>query len=106
MSANYSNLFKTDDHTTSKEIIFAMRANGLTSQSYGNSTFLVHAAIGGNMTPSEFGIGGGWGGLRVTSNLFNLFADTAKDHRAMFYTNGQTKDIADLKNFNDGFSVT
>jgi hypothetical protein len=106
LAVKYGYLFETDNHTTSKEIIFALRANGLTSQSYGNSTFLVHAAVGGNMAPSEFGIGGGWGGLRVTSNLFNLFTDTAADHRAMFYTNGQTLDIADLKNFNDGFSVT
>lgn len=105
LSTNYAWLFETDNHTTSKEIIWALRANGLTSQSYGNTTFLVHAEVGGNMTPGEEGIGGGWGGLRVTSNLFSLF-DTANDHRAMFFTNGQTEDIADLKNFNDGFSVT
>ena len=108
LAAHYANLFEIDNHTTSKEIIFAIRANGLTSQSYGNATFLVHAAIGGSMDPAQFGVGGGWGGLRVTANLYNLFADPSgnTDTRAMFYTSGQTKDIADLKNFNDGYTVT
>ena len=108
LADHYANLFEIDNHTTSKEIIFAIRANGLTSQSYGNSTFLVHAAVGGSMDPSQFGVGGGWGGLRVTANLYNLFSDPSgnTDTRAMFYTAGQTKDIADLKNFNDGYTVT
>jgi hypothetical protein len=60
------------------------------------------------MDPSKLGVGGGWGGLRVTSGLYNLFSDPSgnTDTRAMFYTDGQTKDIADLKNFNDGYAVT
>lgn len=108
LATHYANLFEIDNHTTSNEIIFVIRANGLKSQSYGNSTFLVHAAVGGSMDPSQFGVGGGWGGLRVTANLYNLFSDPSgnTDTRAMFYTTGQTKDIADLKNFNDGYTVT
>lgn len=108
LATHYANLFETDNHTTSKEIIFALRANGLTSQSYGNATFLVHAQIGGTMDPSKFGVGGGWGGLRVTSSLYNLFSDPSgnTDTRAMFYTDGQKKDIGDLKSFNDGYAVT
>lgn len=108
LAGNYANLFKIDNHTTSKEVIFPIRANGLTSQSYGNATFLVHAAIGGSMDPLKFGVGGGWGGLRITKSLYNLFSDPSgnTDKRAMFYTNGQSLEISDLKNFNDGYTVT
>jgi len=108
LAAHYANLFQIDNHTTSKEIIFPIRANGLTSQSYGNATFLVHASVGGSMDPSKQGIGGGWGGLRITKNLYNLFSDPSgnTDTRAMFYTNGQNLEIRDLKNFNDGYAVT
>jgi hypothetical protein len=43
------------------------------SQTYGGTTFLVHAAIGGSMNPGNFGVNGGWGGLRTTKNLVNQF---------------------------------
>ncbi|HVB04469.1 MAG TPA: RagB/SusD family nutrient uptake outer membrane protein [Chitinophagaceae bacterium] len=108
LATNYAQLFETDNESTG-EIIFAIRANGVTSQSYGNTTFLVHAEIGGNMDPTQFGVapGGGWAGLRTTAAFVNLFPDPSgnTDHRAMFYTNGQTLAIKTMGNFGDGYAI-
>ena len=36
---------------------------------------MIHAAVGGSMKPSDFGINSGWGGLRTTKSLVQLFPD-------------------------------
>jgi hypothetical protein len=71
----YDELFLADNDTNGaqNEFIFALNFDGLQSQTYGGSTFLVHASIGGTMNASEFGVNGGWGGLRTTKNLVNQF---------------------------------
>ena len=71
----YDELFLADNNTNGAqyEFIFALNFDGLRSQTYGGSTFLVHAAIGGNMNATDFGVNGGWGGLRTTKNLVNKF---------------------------------
>ena len=68
----YSNLFLADNHTASG-VIFPIAFDGLRTQSYGGTTFLIHAAVGGSMDPADFGINGGWGGNRTTSALVNKF---------------------------------
>ena len=68
----YSNLFLADNHATSG-VIFPIAFDGLRTQSYGGTTFLIHAAVGGSMDPADFGINGGWGGNRTTSALVNKF---------------------------------
>jgi len=72
----YDELFLADNdvNVAQNEVIFALNFDGMQSQTYGGTTFLVHAAIGGSMNPSEFGVNGGWGGLRTTKNLVNQFA--------------------------------
>lgn len=112
LAPNYADLFRIDNHTTSaSEIIFALRANGLTSQSYGNTTFLIHAEVGGSDMDAKdsFGIAsGGWAGLRTTANLYNLFPDPSgnTDQRAMFFTKDQTKNINSLLDFSQGYPMT
>ena len=71
----YDELFLADNDTNGaqNEFIFTANFDGLSSQTYGGSTFLVHAAIGGSMPPNEFGVNGGWGGLRTTKSLVNKF---------------------------------
>ena len=72
----YDELFLADNDTNGaqNEFIFALNFDGLQSQTYGGSTFLIHAAIGGSMNATDFGVNGGWGGLRTTKNLVNQFA--------------------------------
>ena len=71
----YDELFLADNDTNGAqdEFIFTANFDGLNSQTYGGTTFLVHAAIGGSMPANEFGVNGGWGGLRTTKNLVNKF---------------------------------
>lgn len=101
-----SNFLSDNDKST--EIIFPIAHDGIRTQSFGGMTFLVHAAVGGSMDPAEFGINGGWFGLRTTSAFVNKFADPTgfTDKRAMFYVNGQSLEINDIFNFTDGFPIT
>jgi hypothetical protein len=71
-------------------------------------TYLVHAQIGGSMPPAQFGVGGGWGGIRTTKALVNKFADNtgATDKRAMFWSAGQKLEINDIGQFTDGWAIT
>lgn len=68
----YKNLFLADNHTANG-VIFPIAFDGMKTQTYGGTTFLIHAAVGGNMSPADFGINGGWGGTRTTSAMVNKF---------------------------------
>ncbi len=68
----YKNLFLADNHTA-KGIIFPIAFDGMKTQTWGGTTFLIHAAVGGNMSPADFGINGGWYGTRTTKSLVNKF---------------------------------
>ena len=105
---NYPWLMLADNNLNTNEFIMTINYDGLHTQSYGGSTFLVHAAVGGSESASQFGIGGGWGGARTTKNLVNLFPDAtgAADKRSQFYTNGQNLEIKDISAFTDGYAVT
>lgn len=74
----YDELFLADNNTNGaqKEFIFTLNFDGLQSQTYGGTSFLVHAAVGGTMNPAEFGINGGWAGNRTTKSFVNKFVKT------------------------------
>lgn len=71
----YDELFLADNDTNGaqNEFIFSLNFDGVQSRTWGGTTFLIHAAIGGSMNPTEFGVDGGWGGIRTTKNLVNKF---------------------------------
>lgn len=106
LTPQYANLFRTDNNT-SREIIFPIVYDGKNTQTYGGTTFLTHAAVAGtadaNWNPARYGINGGWGGIRTTSNLWRQFPDTAADSRGKFVTGGQTLEIASLTTFSNGY---
>lgn len=81
----YDELFLADNDTNGaqNEFIFTANFDGLSSQTYGGTTFLVHAAIGGSMPANEFGVNGGWGGIRTTKNLVNKFPEGMVDLDAL-----------------------
>lgn len=108
LETNYSDLMLADNNLNKKEFILTINYDGANTQSYGGSTFLTHAAVGGSMPPASYGISGGWFGVRTTKNLPNLFPDYtgAADKRSMFYTSGQNVEIKDISSFNDGLAVT
>lgn len=109
LHSNYDELFMADNDTrVASEVIFAIPFDGLRTQTWGGTTFIVHAAVGGNMAAGDYGIDGGWNGMRTTSALVNKFADPsgATDTRANFFTNGQNLEIEDVALFTDGYAVT
>ncbi len=70
----YANLFLADNNK-SNEIIFPITQDGLNTRTWGGTTFLVHAPVGGSMVPAQYGIDGGWGGLRTTKQFVGKFLD-------------------------------
>lgn len=106
---DYQKLFLADNNTNGakNEIIFPIAFDGLNTRSFGGMTFLIRAAIGGDMDPAEFGVNSGWGGLRTTPEFVSLFPDGAdsEDEREMFFTDGQRLEIRDITRFKDGYAV-
>jgi starch-binding outer membrane protein, SusD/RagB family len=104
----YRDLFLADNHT-SPEIIFPVPFDGRFTRTWGGMTFLTHAAVGGNMNAGEYGLDGGWWGLRATPEFVGLFpggAGGGADRRSgHFFSAGQTMSIADLGNFNHGIAT-
>jgi hypothetical protein len=108
LTPDYRWLFLADNNLNTNEFILTINYDGQHTQGYGGTTFLTHAPVGGSMTPTKFGITGGWAGARTTKNLPNLFPDYTgdQDQRAEFYTSGQNIEINDITQFTDGFSIT
>ena len=102
MNPKYENLFLADNNLNNPENIFSVVYDGVRTQTNGGTTFLVHAAIGGSMVPAQFGVNNGWGGIRTTKAFVNKFE--ANDNRGRFHKDGQTLEINDLGNFNDGYA--
>jgi len=107
LEPNYIHLFNADNdpisHPTMREVIFAIAYDGLRTQTFGGTNFIIHASIGGQMVAAHQGSSGGWGGLRTTKNLVNLF--DVGDTRARFFTTGQTLEIVNLGDFSNGYAV-
>lgn len=104
----YPWLMRADNHLNKSEFIFTINYDGLRTQGFGGTTFLTHASVGGDIPAISFGVGGGWGGIRTTKNLPNLFPDITgtQDKRAQFFTTGQNIEIASQTDFRNGLAVT
>ena len=96
-----------DNQLNKDEFILTINYDGLHTQSFGGTTFLTHASVGGTISPANSGINGGWGGLRTTKAFADLFPDYtgAGDQRAQFDLTGQNIDINDETVFKDGIAV-
>lgn len=108
LEPRYQDLFWLGNESSS-EIIFAIPQDGINSKTYGGTTFIIHAGIGGTMndiSPTVYGIDGGWGGHRVTPEFVEIFdIPDGTDPRGMFYTDGQNLEIDDYAQFTDGYAV-
>lgn len=104
----YSFLADNDANGAQDEVIFTIPFDGLRTQAFGGMTFMTHAPVGGSMDPANFGINGGWFGVRTTPTFVELFPGEAdsNDGRALFYTDGQSKDINNVSVFTDGYVLT
>ena len=106
--SDYTKLMRADNNVNTSEFILTINYDGLKTQNWGGTTFLTHAPVGGSMVAAQFGVDGGWGGLRTTTGLSSKFPDLTgtADKRSQFYTSGQSADISDLTKFTDGYAIT
>lgn len=110
LADNYEHLFMADNDRPAMQqsIIFPIRFDGDNIRTFGGTTFIIHAGVGGDMSAEDFGIGGGWAGHRVTPQLvekFDVDVDgNSDDGRALFFTDGQELEIESLSNFTHGYA--
>ncbi|SDS59702.1 Starch-binding associating with outer membrane [Mucilaginibacter mallensis] len=109
LHSNYQQLFLADNNLDRDEIILPLAEDGVSTESYGDVTFIIHAGVGGSEdATNEFGIAsGGWAGNRMTNTFVTkVFPDASgnTDKRAIFYTAGQKLGpIADPTIFSEGY---
>jgi len=72
LDETYKHLFLADNDTADG-IIFPITYDGVHTKTWGGTTFIVNASIGGEMIASDYGVAGGWGGTRTTSALVDKF---------------------------------
>jgi hypothetical protein len=105
---NYTWLFLADNNTngSQQEFIWTLNYDGVKTKNYGGTTFLVNASVGGDMNTTVSGLGG-WGGIRTTKSLPQLFPDYTGtiDKRAQFVEGSQKLEIDNISEFKDGLAV-
>lgn len=103
----YSFLADNDSNGAQDEVIFTIPFDGLRTQAFGGMTFMTHAPVGGEMNPDDFGINGGWFGVRTTPTFVEKFPneENSEDGRELFFTEGQSKDISNVSVFTDGYAI-
>lgn len=101
---NYREVFMADNNRAASEFMYVITCDGLRTQSFGNTTFFIHAAAGDNF--ADYGTNGGWYGYRATTALSNKFADQSgnSDQRALF-SNLANGTINSLSEFAQGVWV-
>lgn len=102
LAENFADLFAADNDrfaVGTEEIIFAVPHDGINTTSYGGTNFLIFAGTGGDMNAAAAGISSGWGGLTVTKQVSERYAEG--DARAMFFTDYGTT-ITDREVFTSG----
>lgn len=106
LAGDYHANFLADNHT-SPEIIFAVPQDGQHTRTWGNTTFLAHAASGGNMNANDYGLDWNWSGLRVKPEFVALFpgAPASPDGRAILFTDGQNLEVTTITVFQDGYAA-
>jgi starch-binding outer membrane protein, SusD/RagB family len=107
LDPNFREMFMADNHT-SLELIFTAPQDGERTRTWGGLTYLIHASVGGSMDAEDFGIDGGWWGLRLRPETVDRYEGGAggPDGRtSFFFTTGQTKTIGSIGNFNHGYAA-
>jgi hypothetical protein len=89
---NYKYLMLADNHLNTNEFIWSILFDGTNIQSYGGTTFLVHAPAG--VSPDSSGTNGTWDCMRITQQFVNKF--DAQDVRGQFWTSTQIKNMDTL----------
>ncbi len=106
LDPDYQSMFLADNDG-SPEFIFVVPFDGMHTQTWGGTTFLAHAAVGGDMNPANYGLDFAWWGLRVTPEFVGLYegGPGGPDSRAdIFFTTNQNLQVNSLGTWNDGYA--
>lgn len=116
LHSNYAELFMADNNNCTDEIIFAVESDGVNTQNYGSTTFVIKASVeSGNVDwQASLGVNDGWGGITVTPEFIDQFDDN--DVRKMFTDGSEfattksdnihTYEMTDDASFTSGYSST
>jgi hypothetical protein len=107
LDPNFRHIFTADNHE-SPEIIFSAPQDGERTRTWGGLTYIIHASVGGNMDAGDFGIDGGWWGLRLRPETVNRYEGgaTGPDLRtSFFFTDGQQPTITNVGDFTHGVAA-
>ncbi len=106
LATDFVSLFSADNDN-STEIIFPLIADSDTSQSFGNTTYIVNGSMSlATMPISNFGAADQWSGHRASKAWYGLYGDlnTSTDIRAsLFWTEGHNYEMTDYKEWTDGY---
>lgn len=102
LESNYQNLFCADNDK-SKEIIFALPYDNIKAQDWGGMTAIMAMSFDADLVGDLLNFTASWGGNRATQQLSNLFDPT--DKRALFATDGRTKEMSEIGVFKSGWAV-
>ncbi|MDR2954723.1 MAG: RagB/SusD family nutrient uptake outer membrane protein [Prevotella sp.] len=121
LAGSYANLFKADNNQTGAlEIIFPIVYDGISTQTYGGTRFLISSSRGvSDIKLSTDGVIDGWGGNRARSTLVKKFefsnpnydedhdTESILDKRGIFYAENRSLEIDRwLKTFDtEGWAV-
>ena len=97
LAPNYFLNFDADNNT-SPELVFTVPEDGIHTQTYGSTNFLIHAACGNDMKNTDYAVDGCWYGLRMKPSGHDLYA--AGDIRAshFFVDSNQTVGVTCIVN--------
>jgi starch-binding outer membrane protein, SusD/RagB family len=79
LAPEFLSLFSGDNNVTAakNEIIYALIADPISSQSYGNTTYMVNGSLSTvTMTPSQYGATSGWQGHRASKGWYGLYQNS------------------------------
>ena len=103
LESDYSKLFNADNDKRTNEIIFALPVSAEHTVSWGASTYLTCGQLSmsnANQNVADFGVVQGWSEFRLRPEFVDKFTQTDidgnGDKRCKFFTNGQSKDVANM----------
>ena len=126
LNPSYKQLFMADNagsidgstNTAPQEIIYPVACDGVKTNGYGNSLFLIAATHTGDGFMPNWGSTAGWGGNRARATLVSKFfpggnvptsstdlTTAAADDRAMLLSTGRTLAVTKVTDFTKGLSV-
>jgi starch-binding outer membrane protein, SusD/RagB family len=126
LNLSYKQLFMGDNagvvdgstNTAPQEIIFPIAADGIKTNGYGGSLFLIASTHVGDGTMPSWGSTAGWEGNRARATLVSKFfpvgnvptandlTTAAGDNRALLLSTSRTVAVTKVTDFSKGLSVT